>query len=382
MSDFIYLDHHATTPCDARVLAAMAPFWADNFANPASPHAMGRAAADAVDQARQQVAELVGARANEIVFTSGATESNNLAITGLARAWGDKRRRIVLSAIEHRAVTEPIRWLGKQGFDAVTLPVDSVGRVDLAAAERAIDGETLLVSVQGANHEIGTLAPLREIAQLAREQGALVFCDGAQMVGKVPLDVSEIGVDLLSLSAHKIYGPKGVGALFIRGGKRLGLQPMIRGGGQEAGLRAGTLNVAGIVGLGAACALCGAEMRDESVRLAALRDSFEAMIVARVPNVRRNGELSNRLPHGSSLTFAGVEAEMLLANCPNLMMSSSSACTSGAWEPSPVLTALGLTRDEAYATVRVGFGRGNTMDEAMRAAGAIADAYASLRGAM
>ncbi len=379
MPDTIYLDHHATTPCDPRVVAAMAPFWTDNFANPASPHAAGRRAADSVEKARLDVAGVVGARASEIVFTGGATESNNLAILGAARAWGTKRRRIVTCATEHRAVLEPCRWLGGHGFEVVVLPVDRVGRVDLNAAERSINDETLLVSVGLANGEIGTIQPMREISELARARGALLHCDGAQAVGKIAVDVNELGVDLLSLSAHKIYGPKGVGALYVRGGKRLRLEPLSLGGSQELALRAGTLNVAGIVGLGAACELCRAEMHDESARLAALRDAFETAIIELVPEVRRNGDLNNRLPHNSSLTFPDVEAEMLLANCPDLMLSSSSACTSGALEPSPVLTAIGLGRDQAFSTVRVGLGRFNTPQEIALAASQIAAAFLRLR---
>lgn len=379
MGDLIYLDYHATTPCDPRVVAAMAPFWTELFGNPASPHASGRAAFDAVDEARHSIAALIGARAGEIVFTSGATESNNLALLGAPRAWGDKRRRIVSCATEHSAILEPLRWLGEQGFDVVILPVDNVGVVDLEAAKSAINDETLLVSLGLANGEIGTIQPMRAIADWAREQGALMHCDAAQAVGKIPVDVEALGVDLLSLSAHKIYGPKGVGALWVRGGKRLGLEPIMRGGNQEWGLRAGTLNVPGIVGLGAACALCQSDMSDESARLARLRDGFEAAIIEAAPNVRRNGDLSNRLPHNSSLTFPDVEAEMLLANCPDLMISSSSACTSGALAPSAVLTTIGLSRAAAYSTIRVGLGRFTTSAQLARAADELASAYQRLQ---
>lgn len=360
MNDFIYLDHHATTPCDPRVVEAMLPFFTAHFGNPSSPHQAGRVADDAVQSAREEVAALLGAQRGEIVFTSGATESNNLALLGLARAFGDKRRRIVTTAVEHKAVLEPCRWLQKQGFDLVILPVDRTGTVDLEAASQAITENTLFVSIQAANHEVGTIQPVRELAQLAHEHGAFVHCDAAQAAGKIPLDVAEWDVDLLSLSAHKMYGPKGVGALYVRGGKRSGLSPLVFGGDQENALRPGTLNVPGIVGLGEACRLCREEMAEEGARLSELRDEFEAALLEQVPELRRNGHLTRRLPHSSNLFFPGIDAEMLLANLPNLMISTGSACTSGAIEPSQVLTAIGLSRDEAHSTIRVGLGRFNT----------------------
>ena len=357
----------------------MLPFFTAQFGNASSPHASGRVAADAVETARAQVAQLVGARAREIVFTSGATESNNLALLGLARAWGDKRRRIVTTAVEHKAVLETCRELEKQGFELIIVPVDRLGTVDLEAAREAINEQTLLVSIQAANHEIGTIQPVREIAALAHQRGAFVHCDAAQAAGKIALDAREWDVDLLSLSAHKMYGPKGVGALWVRGGKRAGLSPLFWGGDQENGLRPGTLNVPGIVGLGEACQLCHQEMNQEASRLSNLRDSFEATLCQAMPELKRNGNLSRRLPHNSSLTFTGMEAEALLANLPNLALSTGSACTSGALEPSPVLSAIGLTRDEGYATVRVGLGRFTTQQEMETAAREIARVTAQLR---
>ena len=378
MSGLIYLDHHATTPCDPRVVEAMLPFFTQHFGNASSTHEAGREAADAVEAARSQVAQLLGARSKEIVFTSGATESNNLAILGLARAFGSKRRRIVTTPVEHKAVLGPCRELEKEDFDLVVLPVDRTGIVDLAAAE-AINQSTLLVSIQAANHEIGTIQPVREIAALAHAQGAFVHCDAAQAVGKTPLDVNEWGVDLLSLSAHKMYGPKGIGALYVRGGRRLGLAPLAFGGGQENELRPGTLNVPAIVGLGEACRLCCEGMEAEAARLSQLRDNFEAQLLAAIPNLKRNGDLQNRLPHNSSLTFPGIEADALLANLTSLALSTGSACTSGAIEPSQVLSAISLPRNEAYSTVRVGLGRGTTGEEVEVAAKKIATAFERLR---
>lgn len=379
MSSLIYLDHHATTPCDPRVVDAMLPFFTQHFGNASSTHEAGREAADAVEAARSQVAQLLGARPNEIVFTSGATESNNLAILGLARAFGDKRRRIVTTPIEHKAVLGPCRELEKEGFDLVVLPVDQTGTAVLNTAAEAINQSTLLVSIQAANHEIGTIQPLREIAALAHARGAFVHCDAAQAVGKIPLDVNDCDVDLLSISAHKMYGPKGIGALYVRGGRRLGLSPLAFGGGQENDLRPGTLNVPAIVGLGEACRLCGEVMDEEAARLSQLRDNFEAQLLTKIPNLRRNGDLQNRLSHNSSLTFPGIEADALLANLAGLALSTGSACTAGAIEPSQVLSAIGLPRDEAYSTVRVGLGRGTAREEVEVAAGKIIIAFERLQ---
>ena len=362
----IYLDHHATTPCDPKVLEAMLPFFTELHANPSSPHSAGVRAKAAVEHAREQVASLIGAYPAEIVFTSGATESDNLAILGVAQALGSRtgRRRLVTTRLEHKAVLEPFGRLEQEGFDVQYLPVHASGRVMLEAAAEMITEETLLVSVQAANNEIGTIQPLAELAALAREQGTIFHCDAAQAVGKIPLDVDALDIDLLSLSAHKLYGPKGVGALYIRGGVRsLPLSPLWVGGGQEQGLRSGTLNVPGIVGLGAACALCKEELLGESTRLAGLRDGFEAALIERIPGLQRNGDLDNRLPFNSSLTFPKVDAETLLVNVPELVLSTGSACTSGALEPSYVLGAIGLSREAAYRTLRVGIGRSTTQSE-------------------
>ena len=377
----IYLDNHATTPCDPRVLEAMLPFFTDIYANSSSSHAAGVSAKAAVEHAREQVASLIGAYPVEIIFTSGATESDNLAILGVARALKSRtsRPRLVTTRLEHKAVLEPFQRLEQEGFDVQYLPIHVSGRVILEAAAEMITEETLLVSVQAANNEIGTIQPVAELAAIARECGALFHCDAAQAVGKIPLGVDELDIDLLSLSAHKLYGPKGVGALYIRGGARsLPLSPLWVGGGQEYGLRSGTLNVPGIAGLGAACALCEKELPEESLRLASLRDSFETALMGHIPGLQRNGDLDNRLSFNSSLTFPNVDAETLLVNVPELVLSTGSACTSGALEPSYVLEAIGLSREAAYRTLRVGIGRSTTRTELDTAVHLLLRAYESL----
>lgn len=354
----VYLDNHASTPCDPRVVEAMLPFFIDSFANPSSSiHLQGQEAARAVDQAREEVADTIGSSAGEIVFTSGATESNNLAIQGVARFAHQQRRRILASTIEHKCVLESCRWLGGNGFEFVPIPVLRDGLVDLSALVDLVDQQTVLVSVQAANNEIGTIQSIPEIAQIVHRTGALFHCDAAQALGRIPIDVGEWGVDVMSLSAHKCYGPKGVGALFVRGGRAAPIAPMFFGGGQEMGLRSGTLNTPGIVGFAKACQIARDEMPEESARLGHLRDWFERTVLGTIEGVSRNGALSRRLPGNSSLYFAGVEAEALIANMPGIAISTGSACASGALEPSHVLTAIGLSRADAYGTLRVGLGR-------------------------
>lgn len=371
----IYLDYHATTPCDPRVVEAMLPYFTEQFANPSSAtHRAGKSAAKAVEQARRQVAELIGAEPREIIFTSGATESNNLAILGLARHANNKRRKIVTTAIEHKAVLAPGKHLEKLGFEMVVLPVDAAGRINRDAAQEAIDKNTVVVSIQAANNEIGTIQDIAYFAHLAHEQGALFHTDAAQAVGKIPVDVAEWDVDLLSISAHKLYGPKGVGALFVRGGPYgLPLEPLVYGGGQEADVRPGTMNVPGIVGLGKACALCQDEMAVESQRVAILRDHLESLLFAQISNVQRNGDLTNRLSGNSSLTLPGIDAEALIANVPELSLSAGSACTSGTPAPSHVLLAIGMGREAAHQTIRIGLGRFSTEEEIITAANLIGD---------
>lgn len=374
----VYLDYHATTPCDPRVLAAMRPFFADRFANPSSDiHAAGRLAREAVEKARQQIASAISAKPEEVIFTSGATESNNLAILGSAKAASSSRRRVVTSATEHKSVLDPCRCLAKEGYEIIVLPVDRLGRVDLTRLAEAIDDQTLLVSIQAANNEIGTLQPVTEVAQIVHRRGAIFHCDAAQAVGKVPADVSVWRADLLSFSAHKVYGPKGIGALFVRGGtEAASLSPLLYGGGQEWGLRPGTLNVPGIVGFGEACHVASQELADEAVRASRLRDMLESELSRTVAGLGKNGDLANRLPGNSSLTFPGVDADVLIGFAPRLMVSTGSACASMSPEPSHVLTAIGLSQEEAYGTLRIGLGRFTTIADIETAAKDLAQAYA------
>lgn len=377
----IYLDYNATTPVDPRVLAAMMPYFSEVYGNPANGlHRQGRLAARAVDEARERVADLIAAQPHEIIFTAGATESNNLAIEGLTRHATGARRRIITTAVEHKAVLEPCRRLGREGWDVIVLPVDQNGVVDMSAATAAIDGNTLLVSVQAANNEIGTIQPVAAIAALAHAHGALVHCDAAQAVGKVAVDVAALDVDLLSASGHKLYGPKGIGLLYVRGGpRRLPLEPLSLGGGQEAGLRAGTSNVPGIVGLGQACALAKKALQEEGARLAALRDRLEELLIEGVPGLVINGRSAARLPNTSSLTFPNIDADALLLNLPDLMLATGSACTTGAVGPSHVLQVMGVSREAAYGTVRVSMGRYTQPDDINTAAARMQEAWLVVR---
>lgn len=359
MSEPIYLDYNATTPCDPRVAEAMLPYLSEIYGNPANGlHVLGRKAARAVETAREHAAALLGARPAEIFFTSGATESNHLAILGTAEYAPAGRRKIITCAIEHKAVLAPCKRLSEHGFKVVFLPVDENGLICLSDLETALGEDTFLVSIQAANNEIGTLQPIAEIVALAHHHGALVHTDAAQAVGKIPIDVNAWSVDLLSFSAHKMYGPKGIGGLYVRGGRRgIPIRPILEGGGQENGLRAGTSNVPGIVGLGAACQIVQEELPREAARLQTLRENLETALSAAIPGVRINARSAPRLPNTISLTIEGVEADALLLRLPNLMMSTGSACNTGAPEPSHVLQAIGLTREQASASVRISLGR-------------------------
>ncbi len=374
----IYLDHHATTPVDPGVVEAMLPYFTTHFGNPSGTETpSGRKAAEAVKKARAQVAELLNAEPVEIVFTSGATEANNLAILGTLEALQDRtsRKTIVTTPIEHKAVLESCKVAARRGFNVVMLPVASTGRVDLEAARTLINDDVLLLSVQLANNEIGTIQPLAELVDLAHEHGAVVHTDAAQAVGKVPVDIFSLGVDLLSLSAHKFYGPKGVGALFLRNGpSAFPIRPIWFGGGQEHGLRSGTLNVPGIVGLGYATKLARERLVTDASHLSSLRDSFEKEIAQHYPNARFNGDRANRLPNNTSVVFPGHDAQALIAQAVELELSTGSACTSGAIEPSHVLQAIGLSRRDGNSTLRLGFGRLNTLEEALTAARLLARA--------
>ncbi|HYM11845.1 MAG TPA: IscS subfamily cysteine desulfurase [Bryobacterales bacterium] len=377
----IYMDHHATTPVDPGVLAAMLPYFGEKFGNAASrSHSFGWEAEKAVDAARRQVAELIGASPREIVFTSGATESNNLAIKGVAEMYAARGRHIITSAIEHKAVLDPCRRLEKQGFRVTYLPVGKDGRADLAALAQAITDETILISVIYANNEIGVVEPIAEIGKLARARKILFHTDATQAVGKIPVDVAADHIDLLSLSAHKMYGPKGVGALYVRRkDPRVELAPQMDGGGHERGMRSGTLNVPAIVGLGKACEICAREMAEESRRLAALRDRLTDGILGRLGGCTVNGSLEHRLPHNINISFAGVEGESLLMALDDVAVSSGSACTSATPEPSYVLKALGVPDDLAHSSIRFGLGRGNTVEEVDYVVGRVVEVVSHLR---
>ncbi len=356
----IYLDYNATTPCDPRVVEKMLPFFSEVYGNPANGlHKQGRLAAKAVNEAREQVGNFIGARSNEIVFTSGATESDNLAILGVARIHrSEKRNRIVTSAIEHKAVLMACKKLQEEGFDVIFLPVDKEGRVLLDEAKDVINEKTLLVSIQGANNEIGTIQPITQIAELSHKYGALFHCDAAQAVGKIPVSIDEWDVDLLSISAHKLYGPKGVGALFIRGGSSsIPIEPIWYGGGQENSLRSGTMNVPSIVGFGEACNICIKDLSKEANRIRGIRDLMESELLSKIQNLKINGSKADRLPNTSSLTFPGIDSDALILNAPEIMIGTGSACTSGAVAPSHVLTAIGLCLEDANSTIRVSMGR-------------------------
>jgi cysteine desulfurase len=361
----LYLDYHATTPVDPRVLADMLPFFTEQFGNPHSrQHAWGWEARDAAEAARAQVAALINASAAEVTFTSGATESSNLAIRGAMDALRDRGNHVVTVATEHKSVLDVCAQLGRQGCDVTVLGVDAGGLIDLDALKRALTPRTVLVSVMAANNEIGTLQPLAEIGAIVRAHGALLHTDAAQAAGKVPIDVRAMNVDLLSLTAHKFYGPKGCGALFVRRMKpKLALTPQVAGGGQENGLRSGTLNVPGIVGLGRAAEICRLEMASESARLSALRDRLLGGLRARVPDVRVNGTLDRRLPHNLHVSFDGVEGEALLMALADLAVSTGSACSSGSQAASHVLQAIGATSARAGASIRFGLGRTTTRED-------------------
>jgi len=361
----IYMDNHATTPLDPRVLEAMMPFFTDKFGNAASRnHSFGWSAEEAVENARQQVASLIGATAKEIIFTSGATESDNLMIKGVAEMYREKGNHIITQAIEHKAVLDTCKNLEKHGFEVTYLPVQKDGRVNPEDVRKAIKPTTILVCIMYANNEIGAVNPIQEIGKIAKEHGIIFAVDGVQAAGKIPVDVQKDNIDLLAISAHKLYGPKGVGALYVRRrNPRVQLSAIIDGGGHERGMRSGTLNVPGIVGLGKACEICQQEMAQESVRLAGLRDRLKAGLEAKLDEVFINGSLEHRLPNNLNMSFAYVEGESLLMGINDVAVSSGSACTSATLEPSYVLKALGVGEDLAHTSIRFGLGRFTTEEE-------------------
>ena len=355
----VYLDHHATTPVDRRVLDAMLPYFTETFGNPASAsHAWGWKAQEAVEGSRREVASLIGASAREVVFTSGATESNNFAVRGAAETAPATRRRVVVSAIEHKSVLEASHRLEAAGWSVAIARVGPDGRIDLDALAAAVDASTALVSVMAANNEIGVIQPLAEIGAIARAAGALFHVDAAQGAGKIPIDVDAMQIDLLSLTGHKMYGPKGCGALYIR--KRTEISPLIVGGGQERGLRSGTLNVPGIVGLGAACAICRAEMGDEHRRIARLRDRLLDGLQTNLGGLCVNGSIEHRLPNNLHVSFEGVDGDSLIIGIGDIAVSAGSACGSASSAPSHVLRAIHGDTASPVASIRFGLGRGTT----------------------
>jgi len=361
----IYFDFQATTPLDPRVLETMLPYFTEDFGNAASrSHPFGWKAEEAVETARARIASLIGASPKEIVFTSGSTESINLAIKGVAEMYADKGRHIVTSQVEHKAVLDTCKHLEKLGFEVTYLAPTKQGRVTLEMVEGAMRPDTILVALIWANNEVGTLNPVREIGELCHRKGVLFFTDATQAVGKVPVDVEKDHVDLLCLSGHKIYGPKGVGCLYVRRkNPRVRLVAQIDGGGHERGMRSGTLNVPGVVGLGKACELCQQDMAKDAEHTRSLRDEFEKRIFAALDHVHVNGDKEHRLPNNSNLSFSYVEGESLIMGIKDIAVSSGSACTSASLEPSHVLRAMGVGDELAHSSIRFGFGRFTTKEQ-------------------
>lgn len=359
------MDNHSTTPMDPRVLEAMLPYFTKVFGNAASRnHSFGWEAEEAVEKARKQIADLIGANPKEIVFTSGATESNNLAIKGVAQMYAEKGNHIITAATEHKAILDTCKKLEKEGCRVTYLPLKADGLIDLDMLREAITDKTILVSIMYANNEIGVIQPVAEIGAICKERGVLFHSDGVQAVGKIPVNVITDKIDLLSITGHKIYGPKGVGALYVRRkGPRVQLTSQMDGGGHERGMRSGTLNVPGIVGLGEACAICQKEMVAESARHRQMRDWLKNKLESELDETFINGTMEHRLPHNLNMSFAYVEGESLLMGINDIAVSSGSACTSATLEPSYVLKALGVGDDLAHTSIRFGIGRFNTQEE-------------------
>ena len=361
----IYLDHNATTPCDPRVVEAMVPYFTHEFGNAASRnHPFGWHAEEAVDLAREQVAKLIGADPKEIIFTSGATEGDNLALKGVFEMYASKGNHIITCNIEHKAVLDTCKHLEKEGAEVTYLKVNDNGLIEMAELEAAIRPTTILIAIMYANNEIGTVMPMKEISALAKKKGILVFSDATQAVGKIPVDVNKDGIDLMAFSAHKMYGPKGVGALYVRRkNPRVKVTAQMDGGGHERGMRSGTLNVPGIVGFGKACEIAYNEMEEETKRVSALRDKLQNALL-QVEEAYLNGDINHKLPHVTNISFKYVEGEGLMMGFnKNIAVSSGSACTSASLEPSYVLKALGLGDDLAHSSLRFGLGRFTTEDQ-------------------
>src|SRR6202034_997714 len=377
----IYMDNHATTPVDPRVFQAMTPYFTNLFGNSASRnHSFGWEAEEATEKARKQIAAIIGATSKEIVFTSGATESNNLAIKGVAEMYAEKGNHIITAATEHKAVLDTCKRLEKDGIRVTYLPLQQNGLVDLDQLKSAITDKTILISIMYANNEIGVVQPVKEIGKIAKERGILFHTDAVQAVGKIPVNVIADGIDVLSITAHKLYGPKGVGALYVRRrNPRVQITSQMDGGGHERGMRSGTLNVPGIVGLGAACDIAKREMAEEAKKLAFLRDKLKDKLMSELDEVYINGSWEHRLPHNLNISFAYVEGESLLMGINDIAVSSGSACTSATLEPSYVLKALGAGDDLAHSSIRFGIGRFNTEEEVDYVGDKVVDVVRKLR---
>ena len=376
----IYLDYQATTPLDPRALEAMLPFLQGAYGNPHSrSHAYGWSAEEAVEKSREQIASLIGANPKEIVFTSGATESNNLALKGTIEFYGAKKNHIITCVTEHKCVLDTCRHLEQKGFKVTYLPVQQNGLIDLEALKNAITDQTLIVSIMAANNEIGVIQPIKEIGKICRENKVFFHTDAAQAVGKIPMDVEEMNIDLMSISAHKLYGPKGIGALYVRRKPRVRVIAQINGGGQERGMRSGTLSPALCAGFGEACALAQKEMPEEAERLKKLQQDFYKTICDAIPEVYLNGDLEQRIPGNLNISFAYVEGEGMMMGIKDLAVSSGSACTSASLEPSYVLRALGVDVALAHTSLRLGFGRFTTQEEVNQAAESIIKTVRKLR---
>ena len=375
----IYLDHAATTPTHPEVVEAMLPYFSDAFGNPSSIHSFGQESKAAVEETRDRVAALIGARSEEIVFTSGGTEADNFAVKGIAYASEGKGNHIITTAIEHHAVIEPCKFLARRGFEVTYIPVDSYGVVNPEDIREAITGRTILISVMHASNEVGTIEPIAEISRVARERGVYFHTDAVQTVGHIPVDVDELGVDLLSMSAHKLYGPKGVGALYIRKGTRI--MPFLHGGEQERGRRASTENVAGIVGFGKAVEIARRGMDEEVKRLTRLREELIAGLFERIDHIRLNGHPSQRLPGNVNVSIEFVEGESMLLNLDleGIAASTGSACSSGNLEPSHVLQAMGLSHELCHGSLRFSLGRGTTEEDIERVLATLPQIVARLR---
>ncbi len=377
----LYMDNHSTTPMDPRVLETMLPYFIEKFGNAASRnHQFGWEAEEAVEHARKQIAKLIHCDAKEIVFTSGATESDNLALKGVVEMYKEKGDHVITCSTEHRAILDTCKSLEKRGIKVTYLPVEKDGRVNPDEVRKAITDKTILISIMLANNEIGTIHPIAEIGKIAKEKGILLHCDATQGVGKIPVDVEALKVDLMSFTAHKIYGPKGIGALYVRKkGPRVRLVPQIDGGGHERGMRSGTLPVPLIIGFGKACELCEQEMPVESKRIAAMRDRLQTQIMKSLDECYLNGHPTERLPHNLNISFAYVEGEALLMGVKEIALSSGSACTSATLEPSYVLRALGVGSDLAHSSIRFGLGRFTTDEEVDYTAKRMVEAVTRLR---